>query len=240
MARTLRAPVPRSVERSLDAALDKALAVERPMVVAYLQRLRRRRPGATPAQLIELLERRYLAAVTGTGAAAGGAAALPGVGTGASVASGVAEIAAFVSTTATFVLALAEIHEVPAHDPHVRRALVLTVLLGDVGAALLAGSDVDAKHWAHVLGLTSRDTVRGVNARLGQHLLTRFGARQGALMLGRALPFGVGAGVGAVGNLALGRAAVTSTRRAFGPPPQRFGTRIIEIGEEPRFDGPGR
>jgi hypothetical protein len=223
MVKTPRVPVPRSVERGLDAALDKALAIERPLVVAYVERLRRRRPGATPAQVIDMLERRYLAAVVGTGAAAGGAAALPGMGTGASVMSGVAEIGAFVSATGTYVLALAEIYGVPAHEPHVRRALVLTVLLGDVGAAVLAGREMQAKHWAQVLGRSSsHDAVREINAQLGRHLVGRFGARQGALMVGRALPFGVGAGVGAVGNLALGRSAVAAARRVFGPPPRRF------------------
>jgi hypothetical protein len=215
--------VPRSVERGLDAALDKALTIERPLVVGYVERLRRRKPGATPAQVVDMLERRYLAAVVGTGAAAGGAAALPGMGTGASVMSGVAEIGAFVSATATYVLALAEIYHLPAHEPQVRRALVLTVLLGDVGAAALAGREMEAKHWAHVLGRsTSRDAVREINAQLGRHLVGRFGARQGALMVGRALPFGVGAGIGAVGNLALGRSAVAAARRVFGPPPARF------------------
>jgi hypothetical protein len=215
----------------LDAALDKALAVERPVVVAYVARLRRRRPGASPAQLVDQLERRYLATVTSAGAAAGGAAALPGVGTGASIASGVAEIAAFVSATATFVLALAEVHEIPTGDAQVRRALVLTVLLGDIGAAALAGADIDAGHWAEVLGRSgSKETVRAINSRLGQLLVTRFGARQGALLVGRALPFGVGAGVGAAGNLALGRAAVNAARRAFGPPPERFPNRVIDAG----------
>jgi hypothetical protein len=233
-----RLPVPRSVERGLDAALDRALAVERPIVVAYLDRVRRKKPGATPAEVVEQLERRYLAAVIGAGAAAGGAAAMPGVGTGASVASGAAEIAAFVSATATFVLALAEVHGVPAHDPAVRRALVLTVLLGDLGAAALAGSEVDAKHWAHVLGRSSsKDAVGGINARLGRLLVTRFGARQGALLVGRALPFGVGAGVGAVGNLALGRGAVTAARRAFGPPPARFSKPVVDIDIRPRQIG---
>jgi hypothetical protein len=121
------------------------------------------------------------------------------------------------------VLALAEIYRIPAHEPQVRRALVLTVLLGDVGAAVFGGSQVEAKHWAQVLGMSSsRDAVREINAQLGRHLVGRFGARQGALMVGRALPFGVGAGIGAVGNLALGRAAVASSRRVFGPPPTRF------------------
>jgi hypothetical protein len=129
------------------------------------------------------------------------------------------------------VLARAEVHGVPLGDAQVRRALVLTVLLGDLGAAALAGADIDAAHWAEVLGRSgSKEAVRTINARLGHLLVTRFGARQGALLLGRALPFGVGAGVGAVGNLALGRSAVGAARHAFGPPPARFPQRVIDAG----------
>ena len=229
MARKPRVPVPRGVERILDTALDRALAIQRPAVVAYLDRVRRRRPHAAPVEVIEQLERRYVAAVIGTGAASGGAAALPGLGTGASLATGAAEITAFVSATALFVLALAEVHEVPLADPQVRRALVLTVLLGDVGAAAVAGADVDPRHWARVLGRSqSKEAVGAVNARLAHLAVTRFGARQGALLAGRALPFGVGAGVGAAGNAALGRGAVRSARRLFGPPPDRFPGRVID------------
>lgn len=227
-------PIPRSVEGALDAALDKALAIERPVVAAYLARVRRRRPGDTPAQVVDLLERRYLAAVVGTGAASGGAAALPGVGTSASLASAVAEIAAFVSTTAMYVLALAEVYEIPIDDPQVRRALVLTVLLGEVGEAALAGGEIEAKHWARVLGRTgSKDTAKTLNTRITHLFLTRFGAKQGALVVGRALPFGIGAGVGAAGNAALGRSVVRSARRAFGPPPRTFRTRVVDADPAP-------
>jgi hypothetical protein len=56
----------------------------------------------------------------------------------------------------------------------------------------------------------------------------RYGTRQGALAIGRALPFGIGAGIGAAGNLAFARAAVRSVRRAFGTPPLGFGPRFLE------------
>lgn len=229
MAKRTRLPVPRSIERRLDAALDKALAVEGPVVGAYVERLRRRRPFATPTEIIDQLERHYLTTVIGAGAAAGGAAALPGVGTGTSVASGLAEITAFVTATATFVLARAEVHGIPLHDAQVRRALVLTVLLGDAGAAALAGAEIDAGRLAEVLGKSgSKEAVRAINTRLGHLFVTKFGTRQGALLVGRALPFGVGAGVGAAGNLALGRSAVNAARRAFGPPPKGFRQAVIE------------
>lgn len=221
--------VPASIERALDAALDKALAVQRPVVLAYLDRTRRRQPGATPAEVIAQLERRYLAAVVGIGAASGGTAAIPGVGTGTAVATGAAEITGFVSATAMYVLAVAEVHGVPVSDPQVRRALVLAVLLGEGATAALEGAVAEAPHWAQVIGRgMSKDRIAGVNSRLAQLLVTRFGAKQGALLVGRALPLGIGAGIGAAGNAALARGAITSARRAFGPGPVAFGPRVIE------------
>ena len=237
--KTSRIPVPSSVERTLDAALDRALAIQRPVVVAYVDRIRARHPTASPADVIDQLERRYQLAVIGTGAASGGAAALPGVGTTASIATGAAEIAAFVGATAMFVLAVAEVHGVPIADPQVRRALVLTVLLGDLAQPALEAAAKGAPHWAHVLGRTDREAIGGINARLAKILVGRFGARQGALVLGRAIPFGVGAGIGAAGNAALSRSAVSSARRAFGPAPRRFGSKVLDASPRPITAGDG-
>ena len=230
----MRLPVPRTVENALDAALDRALSIQRPVVIAYLDRVRRRQPDATPAELVTMLERRYLGAVVGTGAASGGAAAIPGIGTAASVATGAAEIAAFVSTTAIYVLALAEVYDVPTDDPQMRRALVLTVLLGELGEAALAGGEIRGKHWARVLGKSSnKDTAKVLDSQVTRLFIARFGARQGALIAGRALPFGIGAAFGAVGNAALGRSVIGSARRAFGPPPIRFPHRAVDVGAGP-------
>jgi len=225
-----RLPVPASVERALDTALDKALAVQRPVVLAYLARVRAKNPDAPPARVMVSLERAYLATVAGTGAASGGAAALPGVGTVASLATGVAEVGAFVSATAMYVLAVAELHGVPVSDPEVRRALVLAALVGDVGAgAIEATAGTAGASWAEILGrTTSRDRIKQLNTHLLPMLVGRFGARQGALLAGRALPLGIGAGVGAVGNVALARGAIAATHRMFGPAPASLPARVID------------
>lgn len=230
-------PVPSSVERALDAALDKALAIQRPVVQAYLDRVRSKRPEASAAEIIEQLERRYLVAVVGIGGASGATAAIPGVGTGTAIVAGAAEIAAFVSATAMYVLAVAEVHGVPVSDPEVRRAMVLAVLIGEGAVVALEGGGERAKHWALVIGRsTSREKIAGINSRLAHLLVTRFGARQGMLMLGRALPLGIGAGIGAAGNAALARTAIRSARRAFGPAPEKMGPRVIDAKpvQEPR------
>lgn len=223
-------PLPPIIEDALDAALDKALRVQRPVIIAYIDRVRARRRGATPDEVVRLLERRYLAAVTAIGAASGGAAAVPGAGTAASLASAALEISAYTEATALFALAMAEVHGLRVDDPLVRRALVLAILLGGSGveAAELAASDAGSR-WGQVLSHRAPDeTIKRVNHALGRHFLTRFGSRQGALALGRALPLGVGAGIGAAGNMALGRGAISAARRMFGAPPDKLPPRVID------------
>jgi hypothetical protein len=225
-----RVPVPPGVERALDAALDRALTVQRPAVQGYLDRVRRRHPELTPAQVVRLLERRYLAAVVGVGGASGATAAVPGVGTAATIASGAAEITAFVSASTLYVLALAELYGIPLSDPEIRRALVVSVLVGEAGIAAVEGAAAGEAHWAHVLArATPRDKIAVANAYLGRLLLRRLGARQGALLVGRALPLGVGAAIGAGGNAAIARGAIATARRAFGPAPQKFAPRVVDV-----------
>jgi hypothetical protein len=223
-------PLPPYVEGALDAALDAALRVQRPVIVAYLNRVRERHSDADPDEVVRLLERRYRSAVTAVGAASGGAAVLLGAGTGLSLASAALEISAFVEATALFALAMAEVHGLRTEDPHVRRALVLAILVGDAGGKMseIAGSDATSG-WAHVLAQHAPDeTVRRVNHTLGKHVLPRFGIRQEALALGRALPFGIGAGIGAVGNAVLAHGVISAARRVFGTPPLRLPPRVIE------------
>jgi hypothetical protein len=221
--------VPASMERALDAALDRAVGMQRGVVTSYGDRLRTR-PGATPESVIRDLERRYLGLVTVIGAASGGVAAVPGVGTAASVGAGVAEVAAFVEATALFTLAVAEVHRLRFDDPDARRALILGVVLGDVGGTAIEAASIAGAQWAPLLSRSvNRESIGHLNQALLRRLVTRYGTRQGALVLGRALPFGIGAGIGAVGNAALGRASVRAARRAFGPAPATFGPRIIDV-----------
>ena len=238
--------VPGYVEDVLDAALDKALRVQRPVIIAYLNRVRDRHRDATPAEVVRQLERRYLVAVAAVGAASGGAAAAPGVGTGVSLASAALEISAFVEATALFALAMAEVHGVRIDDPEIRRALVLAILVGDAGveAAELAVAGAGSR-WGLILARRAPDeTIKRINHVLGRHLFTKFGTKQGALMLGRALPLGIGASIGAAGNAALGRAAIVASRRIFGGPPDKLPPRVIdgevaEPADRPALDGKG-
>ncbi|WP_211294355.1 hypothetical protein [Lentzea kentuckyensis] len=62
--------------------LDKAIGLQAPLVRKNISRARQRNPEATPQEVVRTLERMYVGALASTGAAVGGTAAAPGVGTG--------------------------------------------------------------------------------------------------------------------------------------------------------------
>ena len=65
--------------------------------------------------------------------------------------------------------------------------------------------------------------------------IKRFLTRQSGAMLGRALPFGIGAVVGGGANLAMSRAVVKSTQEAFGPLPASFPPELSEVDRAPKL-----
>lgn len=55
---------------------------------------------------------------------------------------------------------------------------------------------------------------------MGKNFVTKYGAKQGILVLGKVVPFGVGAAaIGITGNAAMSRMVIRTTRSAFGPLP---------------------
>src|SRR3984893_6718849 len=122
---------PGAAAKALSNILERGARVQAPAVEAYVQRLRRASPDASPAEVITKLEKRYLAAVMASGAGVGSAAAFPGIGTIAALSAVAGETVVFLEATALFVLAVAEVHGIPAGHREHRRALVLSVLVGD-------------------------------------------------------------------------------------------------------------
>lgn len=204
---------------AVSEALESALRVQGPLVASHVESIRRRQPNATDAQLIRLLEREYLAAVSVLGAAAGGPAAAPGVGTTVTLALSVVEVGAFFELTVLFALSVARLYGV--HDwSHLRqRAFVLRVVLGNSATRpveQIAGRV--GRHWGRAIVRTIPvESIRTINRVLSHNLVTKYGAKQGVLVLGRAVPFGIGAVIGAGGNAALGYGSVRAARKAFGP-----------------------
>src|SRR5438270_11185601 len=82
---------PKASARALAQVIERSARVQGPAAQAYVARLRRAHPAAGPAEIAYQLEKRYLAALTASGAAVGSAATLPGVGTLAALSAGAGE-----------------------------------------------------------------------------------------------------------------------------------------------------
>ncbi|MGH3939171.1 MAG: hypothetical protein ACRDTG_11160 [Pseudonocardiaceae bacterium] len=207
----------------LQRALAKAIAIQRSPIAAYIALLRRSRPEATPAEIIAVLEKQYLAAVTGTGAAAGGAAAVPGIGTVLGLTLSGGERAVFYETTTLFALAIAEVHGIRADEVERRRTLVFDVVFGDHSALLAEElANENGRRKDSRLYLLPISLIAAVNKPLSRWFVTKYGSTQGALAIGRIAPFGIGAAAWAAGNRGVGLMTLDASRRVFGPPPADF------------------
>ncbi|MFC9764953.1 hypothetical protein [Rhodococcus jostii] len=212
------------VEKVLVSVLDNGSRLQAPAVAKYVEWVRRSHPGESPAQIVERMEKMFLLAVTGSGSAVGATAAIPGVGTIASIAAVGAESAFFLEAAALLTLAVASVHGISAADHQQRRALVLSVALGESGMEIVQkATGVTAKNWASAI--TSRipgPTMKGMNSTLVRKFITKYAARRSALVLGKLVPAGIGAAIGGAGNRAIGKGVVKNAREAFGPAPARW------------------
>jgi hypothetical protein len=209
-------------------ALDRVLAIQRPVVLAHLRSIRLRHPEATPDQVVRMLERRYLASVTTGGAAVGATAVVPGIGTGVTLALSGVETLGFLEATTLFAQSVAEVHGIPVADPDRARALVLTLMLGKEGVDLVAQLAGQAagrapgrdRYWGEMVTKSIPRAAMGpLVDRLKKSFIHQFAARGGASWIGKALPFGIGAALGGAGNNILGRRVLVNSRRAFGVAP---------------------
>lgn len=224
----------------LHKVLLRAVEVQRPLVLANIRRLQRKHPHATAAQLAAIMERDYLLAVTGGGALVGGAAVIPGVGTAAALGLSAAAAVGFLEATALFSTALAELHGVRMVDPDRASTLVMAIMLGEEGTELLSSLSGQAAGrgrgptQAWTTAFTRSVPLAGfgtVRAKIQTMFLRSLLKTQGSALLGRALPFGIGAVVGGVGNRLMGRAVVANAREAFGPIPDTIPGELQALAE---------
>jgi hypothetical protein len=223
------------VTSALKTGMDKAISFQTPAVKAHIRRMRRSRPDATPAEIVEALEKHFLATVSGLGAAAGGPAAMPGPGQLVTLALAGGEILSVLEATGLFALAVAEVHGVEIEDLERRRTLVLAVIMGEASSSVIekiAGKT--GKYWGKALTKAIPMTkIAQINKVLGHNFVTKYGTRQGILVIGRELPFGFGAVIGGGGNYFIGRLSVKAARRAFGPAPTAWPIEAPEDLSEP-------
>ncbi|WP_394552516.1 hypothetical protein ACDF64_16920 [Agromyces sp. MMS24-JH15] len=233
----------------IDRLVDRVLAIHRPIVVAHLRGIRRRFPTATPDQLVRILERRYLAAVTTGGAAVGATAVIPGIGTGVTLTLSGLETAGFLEATALFAQSVAEVHGIPVDSPDRARALVMTLMLGNEGSDLVrqfaaqagGGGVARSAYWGELVTNTLPKAMMGtVVDRLRHVFVKQFAVRGGGSVIGKALPFGIGAAIGGIGNHVLARRVLTQSRLAFGAAPTRLPDELESAGQDTLLQATGR
>ncbi|TYB48999.1 hypothetical protein [Actinomadura chibensis] len=210
-------------QRVLDL-LDRAIDTQSPLVRKNIARARQRNPDATPAQVIRNLERMYVSALTGSGAVVGGAAAAPGVGTGVSLALSAGETLSSLELSALFALSIAEVHGVPIDEIERRRTIVMGVMLGGGASGTITKiAERTGQHWGRqIVASVPVHTLRQINKVLGRNFITKYGTKQGIIVLGRVAPFGIGAVIGGGANAAMAALTMKAGRRAFGTPPESW------------------
>ncbi|MFC9407205.1 hypothetical protein ACFRAA_11955 [[Kitasatospora] papulosa] len=204
----------------IQQTFDKALVVQQPRAEKRVAGLRRSHPHDTPQDLIRRLDRHYLFSVTVSGGASGAAGTVPGTG----IPTALADVLLFTEASVLYTLSLAEVHGTHPEDIERRRLLVLTVLLGDRAiTALDKMIGRTGPHWARrVVDAIPMNAINRVNKVLGPRFITKYGTKQGVLVLSKQVPLGIGAALGAGGNHLLGRVTVKSARTIFGEPPSNW------------------
>ena len=204
---------------ALERALDKAIAIPASRIEERVARMRRDRPGADAAELVEMAASRFRRDAGLSSGAVGASAAIPAISTGAAAALTVGQSAAFIASAVTYVLTVAEIQGVHVVDTERRRALVLSALLGKEGSEAVQGQlGLSSMFWAaQLLMQMPLPSVKSINAHLIKRVAKRSAAKGGALALGRLLPFGIGAAIGWSGGRALANQVIEGAQAALGP-----------------------
>lgn len=176
-----------------------------------------RASGSTTAERVSAVRTAFCTELGLAGAAAGGVAAVPGVGTGASLATAAGDITYTTLRLADLILTVARIHGHESDDVAERRLWVLAVLGGGAGATRIAerlASEMGKGLGKKATAAVPAAVLQQLNRVLGRTIVTKYGTKRGAIALGRALPFGIGAIIGGSFNYGTVR-VVTRTADNF-------------------------
>ncbi|MGN8025960.1 hypothetical protein [Microbacterium sp. 22242] len=221
-----------------------AIAVQRPAATAYIKEIRRKRPNATPVEVMKVIEAQYVATTTTASAAIGASASIPAVGVPIAIGLGVGDLLFFYETTALFALCMAELRGIAIDDPERAKAVVLGALLGEkrkskiaatILGALPAGATVAGARYA--AGAAAAGAMPKWGDLLAEQLpdsalvpvtivLARQAIAQGALMgtvkiSSKAIPV-IGAIAGGATSFYFGGSVVKACREGFSGPAETW------------------
>ncbi|MFW0111996.1 di- and tripeptidase [Rothia sp. CCM 9417] len=221
--------------------VDTVLKAQRPLVLSLLKKMRQKHPQETPQQIAKRLEKAYLRDVTVGGGAVGATAFVPGLGTITSLGLSALAVGGYMERTAVYAQAMAELHGVHVDDPEKARLMVMAIMLGEDGSVLMnsilahTGKTGGAsRKWGMMMGSKDSGKIFSIERTIRNMFFKRFLARQSGALMGRALPFGIGAVVGGGANLALGKNVVKAVEETFGSLPAVFPD-ALNMDRAPKF-----
>lgn len=188
--------------------------------------------SGTQQQRVDQLVDSFSKELAALGAVTGASAAVPGVGTVAAFATAAADLGWFTLRAGDLILSVAAVHGHTEPSVEERRAWVLSILAFGNSASKMftqlageAGKGMGARATARI----PVEVLQRMNRRVGRTLVTKYGTRRGAIALGRALPLGIGAVIGGVGNYGLIRVIGGQADAFFTQHPVPAASNVIDI-----------
>ncbi|GAA3512971.1 hypothetical protein NUW87_04145 [Corynebacterium pilbarense] len=217
--------------RAFIGAVDKAVQLQTSTIRTYVDWLRRQNPDATPAEIQKLMDKHLKNTVTGTGAGVGAAAAVPGIGLFSGAAAVAGESVLFLDLAAFYAVASAYLRGEDVSDPERRRALVLSLLMGTKGLAIvdaMLGDDAGKIPGKSTLAKFSGPTLANTNNVLERIAMRSMRKTLRRAWLGKLMPLGIGAIAGTTANRKLADGVIGNVQSGLGAVPAGFANPLPE------------
>ena len=219
LAAALRESATKVRHASSFEVVDAVLDIPSEHIDQKLLQLAKAHPQADVGDLEKILTKQYIKRTAYASSAVGAGAALPGGGTGVALGLTAGELAVYAVQTTIYILGVSRLQGVRPADREQRRALVLSSLLGEEGAAIVSDQlGLSTLAWARTsLKNLSSPTLGQVNTALMKYASKKLYRRTAGRIAGRLIPFGIGAGVGYLSGKAVARRTAEGVKAALGP-----------------------
>lgn len=228
--------------RSLDDLLDVALTLPNHHVDGAVGKLAQKHPDASITELIDIATDAYIKKSALFSAGVGAGAAIPGTGTAVGVALTGGELATFAVNTVLYVLTVARLQGIDTSNLQLRKTLVISAVLGEDGAQLVADQlGLGVINWAKTqITSMATPTLKSVNTRLANYANKKLAQKIGQNAVGKLVPFGIGAAIGYLSGRSIAKTTVEGIRAAIGAPRDASATQVLaELDGEMGYCGYG-
>ena len=217
--------------RAFIGAVDKAVQLQTSTIRTYVEWLRRQNPDATPAEIQKMMDKHLKNTVTGTGAGVGAAAAVPGIGLFAGAAAVAGESVLFLDLAAFYAVASAYLRGEDIAAPERRRTLVLSLLMGTKGLAIvdaMLGDDAGKIPGKSTLAKFSGPTLANTNNVLQRIAMRSMRKTLRRAWLGKLMPLGISAIAGTTANRKLADGVIDNVQSGLSAMPAAFASPLPE------------